>query len=113
MALSGAPRRAAASAAASASGLRPLADTAMTTLLRRWPTLRLSAIQLTNRIGRFQWDGMFDLVDAHIARACWSNRQLLEVMSEFWENHLHVAAVGKHMIIDRDGLLRRMMPGRA
>ena len=26
---------------------------------------------------------------------------------------LHVAAVGKHMIIDRDGLLRRMMPGRA
>ena len=25
---------------------------------------------------------------------------------------LHVAAVGKHMIIDRDGLLRRMMPGR-
>ena len=24
---------------------------------------------------------------------------------------LHVAAVGKHMIIDRDGLLRRMMPG--
>ena len=26
---------------------------------------------------------------------------------------LHVAAVAKHMIIDRDGLLRRMMPGRA
>ena len=26
---------------------------------------------------------------------------------------LHIAAVGKHMIIDRDGLLRRMMPGRA
>ena len=25
---------------------------------------------------------------------------------------LHVAAVGKHMIIDRDGLLRRMQPGR-
>jgi cytochrome b561 len=25
---------------------------------------------------------------------------------------LHVAAVGKHMVIDRDGLLRRMMPGR-
>ncbi|MDP9124896.1 MAG: cytochrome b, partial [Pseudomonadota bacterium] len=26
---------------------------------------------------------------------------------------LHVAAVGKHMIIDRDGLIRRMLPGRA
>ena len=72
--------------------LRPakVSDTAMTALLRRWPTLRLSAIQLTNRIRRFQWDGMFDLVDAHIARACWSNRQLLEVMVDFWSNHLNV-----------------------
>ena len=26
---------------------------------------------------------------------------------------LHIAAVGKHMVIDRDGLLRRMIPGRA
>jgi cytochrome b561 len=26
---------------------------------------------------------------------------------------LHVAAVFKHMVIDRDGLVRRMMPGRA
>lgn len=25
---------------------------------------------------------------------------------------LHVAAVGKHLIVDRDGLWRRMMPGR-
>ena len=25
---------------------------------------------------------------------------------------LHVAAVGKHMVIDRDGLIRRMLPGR-
>jgi cytochrome b561 len=25
---------------------------------------------------------------------------------------LHVAAVGKHMVIDKDGLIRRMMPGR-
>ena len=26
---------------------------------------------------------------------------------------LHLGAVAKHMVIDRDGLLRRMMPGRA
>lgn len=26
---------------------------------------------------------------------------------------LHLAAVGKHMVIDRDGLIRRMLPGRA
>ena len=33
---------------------------------------------------------MFDLCDAHIARACWSNRQVLEVMVDFWSNHLNV-----------------------
>ena len=65
-------------------------DAAMTALLRRWPTLRLSPTQLSSRIGRFQWDAMFDLVDAHIARACWSNRQVLEVMVDFWSNHLNV-----------------------
>ena len=26
---------------------------------------------------------------------------------------LHLAAVAKHMVIDRDGLIRRMLPGRA
>ena len=62
----------------------------MTALLRRWPTLRLTPTQLSSRIGRFQWDAMFDLVDAHIARACWSNRQVLEVMVDFWSNHLNV-----------------------
>ena len=72
--------------------LRParVSDTAMTALLRRWPTLTMSPQQLTGRIGKFKWDGMFDLVDAHIARACWSNRQLLEVMVDFWSNHLNV-----------------------
>ncbi|MEP6651644.1 MAG: DUF1800 family protein, partial [Lapillicoccus sp.] len=63
-------------------------DSAMTTLLRRWPTLTMSPGQLVSSIGRFHWDAMFDLCDAHIARACWSNRQLLEVMVDFWSNHL-------------------------
>jgi uncharacterized protein (DUF1800 family) len=72
--------------------LRParVPDAAMTALLRRWPTLTMSPATLTARIGRFQWDGMFDLCDAHIARAAWSNRQLLEVMVDFWSNHLNV-----------------------
>ncbi|MDQ1600371.1 MAG: hypothetical protein QOD68_1845 [Actinomycetota bacterium] len=65
-------------------------DAAMTALLRRWPTLRMTPAQLTARIGKFQWDGMFDLCDAHIARAAWSNRQLFEVMVDFWSNHLNV-----------------------
>ena len=65
-------------------------DAAMTALLRRWPTLRMTPAQLTARIGKFHWDGMFDLCDAHIARAAWSNRQLFEVMVDFWSNHLNV-----------------------
>lgn len=72
--------------------LRPgrVPDAAMTALLKRWPTLTMSQGQLTARIGKFQWDAMFDLCDAHIARAAWSNRQLLEVMVDFWSNHLNV-----------------------
>ncbi len=72
--------------------LRParVPDAAMTALLRRWPTLRMSPTQLTASIGRFKWDAMFDLCEAHLARACWSNRQLLEVMVDFWSNHLNV-----------------------
>ena len=65
-------------------------DAAMTALLKRWPTLTMSPGHLTAKVGRFQWDAMFDLCDAHIARACWSNRQLLEVMVDFWSNHLNV-----------------------
>jgi uncharacterized protein (DUF1800 family) len=72
--------------------LRPsrVPDRAMNALLRRWPTLRMGPNQLVSSIGRFQWDAMFDLCDAHIARAAWSNRQLLETMVDFWSNHLNV-----------------------
>jgi uncharacterized protein (DUF1800 family) len=72
--------------------LRPgrVDDRAMSTLLRRWPTLRMSPATLVGRIGRFQWDAMFDLCDGHIARAAWSERQLLEVMVDFWSNHFNV-----------------------
>jgi uncharacterized protein (DUF1800 family) len=33
---------------------------------------------------------MFDLGVATLARACWSRRQLFEVMVDFWSNHLNV-----------------------
>jgi uncharacterized protein (DUF1800 family) len=72
--------------------LRPsrIPDRQMRALMRRWPNLALSPTRLTARIGRFQWDAMFDLCDAHVARACWSDRQLFEVMVDFWSNHLNV-----------------------
>lgn len=38
----------------------------------------------------FGWDLMLDLGVATLARACWSERQLLEVMVDFWSNHLNV-----------------------
>ncbi|MGH2635802.1 MAG: DUF1800 domain-containing protein, partial [Actinomycetota bacterium] len=38
----------------------------------------------------FGWDLMFDLGVSTIARACWSERQLLEVMVDLWSNHLNV-----------------------
>ena len=36
------------------------------------------------------WDLMFDLGVATLARAAWSERQLFEVMVDFWSNHLNV-----------------------
>jgi uncharacterized protein (DUF1800 family) len=65
-------------------------DRAMTSLLRRWPRLNLPAWQVRQVLGNGKWDVMFDLGDATIARAAWSNRQLLEVMVDFWSNHLNV-----------------------
>ena len=38
------------------------------------------------------WAGMQDTVRAAFARACWSRRQLLEVMVDFWSNHLNTTA---------------------
>ena len=65
-------------------------DGAMDTLLRRWPRLKSSPTQVRSQIGAFEWEVMFDLGQAHIARAAWSNRQLLEQMVDFWSNHLNV-----------------------
>ncbi len=65
-------------------------DRAMDALLRRWPRLSWSAKHVMDAQDMDEWAVMEDLVQAHIARACWSNRQLLEVMVDFWSNHLNV-----------------------
>ena len=67
-----------------------VADRSMDILMRRWPRLRLSAKGVMDTVGNDEWAVMMDLVQAHIARACWSNRQLFEVMVDFWSNHLNV-----------------------
>ena len=38
----------------------------------------------------FSWDLMYEVSMATIARSVWSERQLFEVMCEFWSNHLNV-----------------------
>lgn len=55
----------------------------------RFPRLRWSIVQATNTLD-FGWDLMFDLSVSTLARAAWSERQLLEVMVDFWSNHLNV-----------------------
>ncbi|HTW18782.1 MAG TPA: DUF1800 domain-containing protein [Mycobacteriales bacterium] len=65
-------------------------DHAMDELLKRWPSLKWNTWQVHEHLSDGAWDVMFDLVDTHIARAIWSKRQLLEIMVDFWSNHLNV-----------------------
>ncbi len=55
----------------------------------RYPNLSLGVTEAYATIGG-SWDLMFELGQAAILRAAWSERQLLEVMVDFWSNHLNV-----------------------
>lgn len=62
-----------------------------------WPDLHRSPASLWQRQAngtRGGWEVMEDYVRRLIARRILSSQQVLEVMTEFWENHLHVPAVG-------------------
>ena len=62
-----------------------------------WPSLRLGPGQLWMRQDtgvEAGWQVMNDYVRWTMVRQVHSERQLLEVMAAFWENHLHVPAVG-------------------
>jgi uncharacterized protein (DUF1800 family) len=65
-------------------------DRATTAMLKRWPKLRWPIHKVRHTLRNGDWAVMFDLCDAHITRAAWSNRQLFEVMVDFWSNHLNV-----------------------
>ncbi len=56
----------------------------------RFEGLRWSIAGANSNLEAFSWDLMFDLGVAAIARAAWSERQLFEVMVDFWSNHLNV-----------------------
>ena len=64
-------------------------------LMRRFPFARLSISGLrqqmaAGRLKKYDWRPMWQLSQAAVARAVWSERQLFEVMADFWSNHLNV-----------------------
>jgi uncharacterized protein (DUF1800 family) len=69
-----------------------IADPAMDELLKRFPELSWSIptvlAKYADKAG--SWDVMLQLSRATVARAIWSERQLFELMVEFWSNHLNV-----------------------
>jgi uncharacterized protein (DUF1800 family) len=79
----------------------------MDALSARWPSLGWSSQQVRENVPDGSYDVMQDLVDVHIARAVWSERQLLEIMVDFWSNHLNVTCPSANVwdsrhLFDRD-----------
>jgi uncharacterized protein (DUF1800 family) len=70
-------------------------DGACDGLIDRLPELRIS-MRDKYESQDFDWDVMFALSKATVIRAAWSERQLFEVMVDFWSNHLNVANPGDH-----------------
>lgn len=66
-----------------------IADDACDDLVGRFHRLDWTVTQAMRNLDSGSWDLMFDLGVATLARACWSKRQLLEVMVDFWSNHLN------------------------
>jgi uncharacterized protein (DUF1800 family) len=71
-------------------------DGACAALIARFPLTSLDirgvhAAADAGKVSRFGWEVMLQVGQAAIARAAWSKRQLLEVMVDFWSNHLNVA----------------------
>ena len=64
----------------------PVCDGVLATL----PRLGWSIARTRDQLDNGSWDVMFDLGVAAVARAVWSERQLFEVMVDFWSNHLNV-----------------------
>ena len=72
--------------------LRPgsVDDSACAAVAARFPGAVRSVDELRAANAYPTLDPMYELVRAHVARAFWSRRQLLEVMVDFWSNHLNV-----------------------
>ena len=58
--------------------------------LEAFPTVRMTTAQIRRTVKEFDWQAQYELGQATLARQFWSNRQLFEVMVDFWSNHLNV-----------------------
>ncbi|GAA2889562.1 hypothetical protein Acy02nite_58120 [Actinoplanes cyaneus] len=70
-------------------------DSAADALIARLPLCGLSIGEIRARVAagqlkQFDWSPMWQLSFAAPVRAIWSERQLFEVMCDFWSNHLNV-----------------------
>jgi len=73
-------------------------------IIHWWPSLRSAPADLWQRqIDGIEggWEVMDDYARWVLMRRMTSKRQLLEVMTEFFENHLHVSAVGDPQFVHR------------
>ncbi|KRF43042.1 hypothetical protein ASH01_14515 [Terrabacter sp. Soil811] len=87
--------------------LTKVPDTAMDTMLGRWTRLGWKTWEVRERLeGGDTWTVMMDLVEAHLARALFSRRQLLETVVDFWTNHL-VVPVPSSEVWDSSHLFQR------
>ena len=59
-------------------------------VVRRFPSVAMTAAQVAEAYRGREWEAAQELVRATIVRAAWSRRQLLEVMVEFWSDHLNI-----------------------
>ncbi len=64
-------------------------------VLARLPLSGLSIAEIRKQVAagklkQYSWDPMWQLGFAAVTRAIWSERQLFEVMVDFWSNHLNV-----------------------
>ena len=60
----------------------------------QFPMAGMGPGEIQRSIERHHWDAMFEYGQATLGRQIWSQRQLYEVMVDFWANHLNVSTPG-------------------
>ncbi len=73
-----------------------IADPDADALMARFPLAGASVTDLRRRVAtgeleKFTWAALRQVGHAAVARAIWSERQLFEIMVDFWSNHLNVS----------------------